>query len=78
VWVRTDDGEQVAGLLTQWCLEPLDQSPGDRPAGHRAVDGPAVGEVWVGLVVYVSDVDGQPLLVQAWVPADRLRPARTS
>ena len=30
---------------------------------------------WVALVVYAVEVDGQPALLQAWIPADRLRPA---
>lgn len=72
MWVRTDDGGQVAGLLTQWRLEPVDQ-----PAGGRAGESPPTRQVWVGLVVYVTDVEGQPRMIQAWEPADRLRPART-
>lgn len=62
----------MAGLLTQWRLEPVDQPAGDRPAGCRAGDGPPAREVWAGLVVYVAEGDGQPLMVQAWEPADRL------
>src|SRR6266496_3903307 len=30
---------------------------------------------WHGLVVYVATVEGRPALVQAWIPAKRLRPA---
>jgi hypothetical protein len=61
VWVLAGDGARWPGLLIQWRREP-------------AGDGHGEGG-WTGLVVYAVDVDGQPALIQVWVPADRLRPA---
>jgi len=61
VWVRAGDGTRLPGLLARWRREP-------------AGDGHGEGG-WTGLVVYAVDVDGQPALVQAWIPADRLGPA---
>jgi hypothetical protein len=61
VWVLAVDGARRPGLLTQWRREP-------------AGDGHGEGS-WTGLVVYAVEVDGQPALIQVWIPADRLRPA---
>jgi hypothetical protein len=69
VWVRAEDGVWLPGLLTQWRREP---AAGDGPPGGRDGGGDRGG--WSALVVYAVDAGGQTALVQAWIPADRLRP----
>jgi hypothetical protein len=58
VWVLAGDGARRPGLLTQWRREPAGDGEGS----------------CTGLVVYAVDIDGQLALIQAWVPAARLRP----
>lgn len=72
-------------------LEGVDVPKSEGPRRHCWVTGPAdaagpwPGLVvewrqgpsgWLGRVVYVVD-DPHPVLVEAWVAADQLRPART-
>jgi hypothetical protein len=79
VWVRAEDGVWLPGLLTQWRRGPAAgddlHGNGPRGGGGDGDRGGGGGGGWSALVVYAIDAGGQPVLVQAWIPADRLRPA---
>ncbi len=56
------------GLLVEWRAPAAPADP--EPAGVEIPSG------WIGRVVYVVDKGGgEVVLVEAWVPAEHLRPA---